>query len=119
MPSAERVVVLGGAGFIGSHLTSQLCADGCSVAVVSRSAGSAGRDTPGVTYVSAGVADADAMMRVIEGSSVVYDLSMGGGLYWADYERDFIGGARNVARACQRQGVRGPVIRQLHFRAMF
>jgi nucleoside-diphosphate-sugar epimerase len=106
MPSADRAVVVGGAGFIGSHLTSQLGAAGCSVTVVSRSAGSAGRDTPGVSYVSGAVADADAMMRVIEGASVVYDLSMGGGSTWADYERDFIGGARNVARACQRHGVR-------------
>jgi nucleoside-diphosphate-sugar epimerase len=105
MPSAERVVVVGGAGFIGKHLTSQLCADGCTVTVVSRNAGG-GRDTPNVNYVSGGVGDPDAMMRVIEGASVVYDLSMGGGPVWADYERDVIGGALNIARACQRHGIR-------------
>lgn len=106
MPSADRVVVVGGAGFIGKHLTSQLCEDGCSVTVVSRNAGGGRRDTPSLKYVSGGVGDPDAMMRVIEGASVVYDLSMGGGATWADYERDFIGGAKNIARACQKHGVR-------------
>src|SRR5579863_4915488 len=106
MLQSERVVVVGGAGFIGSHLTSQLREAGCEVAVVSRSAGSGRRNEPGLTYFAAQVSDADAMLRVTEGASAVYHLAMGGGPSWSDYERDFIGGARNIARACQKHGVR-------------
>jgi nucleoside-diphosphate-sugar epimerase len=45
-------------------------------------------------------------MEVIEGATYVCDLSMGGGLTWEDYERDYIGGARNVGKACLRHGVK-------------
>ena len=43
---------------------------------------------------------------MIEGALYVCDLSMGGGATWADFERDYIGGAANVAQACLQHGVR-------------
>jgi len=111
LPQAEDVAVIGGAGFIGRHLTARLRHAGCQVTIISRSAGSGqseGRQAgdPGIRYFRATVADAAKISEAIAGSSVVYDLSMGGGLTWADYERDFIEGARNVARAGRQHGVR-------------
>ncbi len=102
----ERVVVIGGAGFIGRQLVNQLRNQGNEVVVVSRSAGQGQPVEPGLTYYRADVADQERVALSIEGASVVYHLAMGGGSTWADYVRDFIGGARNIARACQRYGVR-------------
>jgi nucleoside-diphosphate-sugar epimerase len=104
VPPTEKVVVIGGAGFIGRHLTKYLLEAGCEVTVVSRTAGL--KQQPGLRYVRATVADADKMMEVCEGATVVYDLSSGGGATWADYERDYIHGSANVARACLKHGVR-------------
>lgn len=101
----DKVVVIGGAGFIGRTLTAQLAATGASVTVVSRSAGSRAQEGS-VRYLSGQIADAERMMEVIDGADVVYDLTMSLGARWEDYERDYIGGARNVARACLRLGVR-------------
>jgi nucleoside-diphosphate-sugar epimerase len=104
--SPDNAVVIGGAGFIGRHLTSQLRGAGCHVTVVSRSAGQGRQEEPGLRYFRAEVADGKSIRQAIEGASVVYHLAMGGGATWADYERDFIGGARTIARACQDFGVR-------------
>lgn len=106
MPRTDNVVVIGGAGFIGSQLTSQLRGAGCEVTVVSRSAGLGRRDEPGLRYFRAEVADSARIDAAIEGASVVYHLAMGGGENWDAYKRDFIGGALNIARSCQKHGVR-------------
>lgn len=111
MPYKDNAVVIGGSGFIGSHLTSQLREQGCSVTVVSRSAGVGRKEEPGLRFVKAGVADSAKIDEAIagaamEGPCVVYHLAMGGGPAWEDYQRDFIDGTLNVARACQRHGAR-------------
>jgi nucleoside-diphosphate-sugar epimerase len=106
MSFADNVVVIGGAGFIGSHLTSQLRAAGCHVTVVSRSAGAGRREEPGLRFFRAAVADAARIDEAVKGASVVYHLAMGGGDTWEDFQRDFIGGAQNIARACKTHGVR-------------
>lgn len=100
----DRVVVIGGAGFIGRAVTRRLVENGYAVTVVSRSAGS-GAKLAGVQYCRGGVADAGSMMNIIAGAKYVYDLSMSLGTTWADYERDYVGGARNVAAACLKHGV--------------
>jgi nucleoside-diphosphate-sugar epimerase len=101
----EKVVVIGGGGFIGRPLTHLLLAAGRDVTIVSRSAGGSAQE-PGVTYVRGNVADAGSMMSAIEGASVVYDLAMGGGDSWADYRRDFVRGTFHVAQACLHHKVR-------------
>lgn len=40
------------------------------------------------------------MAACIENASVVYHLTAGDGESWADFERDYVAGARNVANAC-------------------
>jgi nucleoside-diphosphate-sugar epimerase len=102
----DEVVVFGGAGFIGRHLTAQLLDSGCSVMVVSRTAGLGARHHPGLRHFRASVTEADRVAEAVAGASVVYDLSTSGGASWSDYERNFIQGALNVARACQIHGVR-------------
>ena len=106
MSPIDNAVVVGGGGFIGRTLTSQLHALGSTVTVVSRSAGLGQTEKPGLRYFRAGVADALRINEAIEGASVVYDLATGGGTTWADYQRDVVGGALNIARACQKHGVR-------------
>lgn len=106
MSRADRVVVVGGAGFIGRRLAKLLVENGNDVIVVSRSAASRRSTHPRLQYLAGDVADASRMMELIDGASAVYDLSMGGGRQWEDYEREVIGGATNCARACLQHGVR-------------
>lgn len=102
---ADKVVVIGGAGFIGRALTSLFVDAGYLVTVVSRSSGTRA-GSPGLQYASGEVADAPRMLEIIEGATYVCDLSMSMGLTWEDYERDYIGGARNVGNACLKHGVK-------------
>lgn len=98
----DKVVVIGGGGFIGRALVRRLVDAGYAVTVVSRSS----KSTSGpVEYLKGEVADAARMLEIIKGARYVYDLSMSLGTKWSDYERDYIGGARNVATACLEHGV--------------
>lgn len=92
---SDRVVVLGGQGFIGRELVSQLCGKVETVLVVSRSAGESSRGR--VHYVNGDVLDADRMMELIAGATVVYQLTI---------EKDLALGAHNVAEACLHHRVR-------------
>ncbi len=103
---SERVVVIGGAGFIGKRLTALLAAAGCHVVVVSRSSGARRSTDSRVEYQSGAVADRGRMLELIAGASVVYDLAMTVGIVWEDWEREVIAGAINVAEACLEHGVR-------------
>jgi len=100
----NKAVVIGGAGFIGKRITSKLVEAGYHVVVVSRSSGGPSSN-PQIEYRAGDVSDAGRMRELIQGSSVVYDLSMGGGISWQDYEREVVGGAVNVAMACLEHGV--------------
>jgi nucleoside-diphosphate-sugar epimerase len=104
--SADRVVVFGGAGFIGRRLVRRLLEAGNEVMVVSRSSGSRRSTDPRLSYEAGSVTDAARVLELIDGATVVYDLSMTGGATWEDIEREVIGGAANVARACVKHGVR-------------
>lgn len=101
---AEGVTaVIGGNGFIGRRLVELLLEDGCQVRVISRRGVS---PDPRAGAQAADVSDAAAMRRALEGCDCVYSLSTGGGDSWSDFERDIIGGARNVAAACLGHGAR-------------
>lgn len=100
-----EIVVIGGSGFIGRHLVRRLVEGGAKVRVVSRSAGTI-PGLPAVEYVTAAVGNAAEMLKALEGSREVYHLAAGGGASWADFERDFVAGAHNVAEACRQHGVR-------------
>lgn len=106
MSQSERVVVLGGAGFIGKRLTALLADQGCHVVVVSRSSGSRDSTNPRVEYQSGAMTDRARMSELFAGANVVYDLAMQAGLVWEDWERGVIAGGMNVAEACLENGVR-------------
>ena len=106
MPQSDKVVVIGGAGFIGSRLTQFLLDDGNTVVVTSRSAGNRRSNDPRLSYQSVSVSDAAGISRVIEGAAVVYDLSMASGATWEEHKKEVVDSAVNVALACRKQGVR-------------
>ena len=105
MRTSDEVVVLGGGGFIGRPLVRRLVDDGFRVTVVSRSASAKG-GYEGARYLRGDVSNYESMAACIRGAAVVFHLATGGGTDWADFERDFIQGARNVARVSLDQRVR-------------
>ena len=106
MSQSERVVVIGGAGFIGKRLTALLANQGCHVIVVSRTAGTRESSNPRVEYRSGAITDRAQMSQLLAGASVVYDLAMPVGAVWEDWERGVIAGGLNVAEACLENHVR-------------
>ncbi len=96
MSQTDRVVVLGGAGFIGRNLVSQLRGRVESITVVSRRA-AANATREGIRTVNGDVTDGTRMMEILAGATAVYQLTI---------ESDFGQGARNVAEACLRHDVR-------------
>lgn len=77
--SGVRVAVLGGAGFVGSHLVERLVARGASVRVVTRSASRArrflGPVLPKLEVVEADCGDAVSVRRAVRASDVVFHLA--------------------------------------------
>lgn len=79
--SVKRVLITGGAGFIGSHLTEVMLAAGHSVTVIDdESTGradnlSAVRGHDRLTFIRGNVADADLIRRALDGVSEVYHLA--------------------------------------------
>jgi nucleoside-diphosphate-sugar epimerase len=95
MAQNDVVVVLGGAGFIGHTVAERLRGKVKELRVVSRKM--VAKDEPGVRYMQGDVVDKQRMLDVIEGATVVYQLTVEG--RWLD-------GVRNVADACVQHGVR-------------
>ena len=76
-----RVLVTGGSGFIGSHLTEALLARGATVTVVDdESTGAAAnldasRGSPRLTYIKGSIADQQLVRRVVADADHVYHLA--------------------------------------------
>lgn len=70
------MLVTGGAGFIGSHLTDRLVADGAEVIVLDDlSNGRADAVSPGARFVEGDVCDSETVRRCVEGVEVVFHLA--------------------------------------------
>src|SRR5262249_61836107 len=110
-----RVLVTGGAGFIGSHLTDALAARGDDVVVVDDlSAGRVGRLDPGVVLHKVSITDAGALAAVMEGSGAGLVCHLAAQIdvrasvdFPADDARANVVGTVNVLEAARRGGGRG------------
>jgi len=108
-PDTWGIAVLGGTGFIGTHVVRQLLAAGHAVSVMARSHANLPEvfADPRVALLRGDIRDPDAVARAIGPARVVINLAHGGG--GADFEavrRAMVGGAETVARACLAAGVR-------------
>jgi nucleoside-diphosphate-sugar epimerase/predicted dehydrogenase len=107
--AAIDVAVLGGTGFIGTHVVRQLLAAGLRVAVMARGVHNlpAVFADPRVVLHRGDIRDPDTVARAIAGAPVVVNLAHGGGGGSFAAVRDaMLGGAETVARACRAAGVR-------------
>ncbi len=106
--TAPELVVLGGSGFIGSHLISRLVADGRPVRVVSRAAGAGSPpfDSPLVEIMRGNVANREDVERALVGAKRVVNLAHGGGgSNWDDIKRTMVDSALLVAECAASAGV--------------
>jgi UDP-glucose 4-epimerase len=104
-----RVLVTGGAGFIGTHLTRALCAVGCQVRVLDDL--STGRRErlkvlgPGFELVQADVRNPIAVTRAAQGADAIIHLAAApGGAEAGRSEEVNLRGALNVLEAARRAG---------------
>jgi predicted dehydrogenase/nucleoside-diphosphate-sugar epimerase len=103
-----ELVVLGGTGFIGSHLIAQLVAAGRPVRVMSRAAGAQSPpfDSPLVEIMRGNVAKREDVERAVAGARQVVNLAHGGGgTSWDEIKRTMVDSAVLVAECCATAGV--------------
>lgn len=98
--------MIGGAGFLGNHLVRMLRENGNPVRVLSRNAGKGRKPQPGIRYIAAPISDAQAVADAVQGVQVVFDLAAQPVGTWDEIRRAYVDGARNVAEACLKHGVR-------------
>ncbi|MBI4494501.1 MAG: SDR family NAD(P)-dependent oxidoreductase [Chloroflexi bacterium] len=113
----ERIVVTGGAGFIGSHLVDRLLADSAAEVLVLDNLrrgrlGNLARHQaePRLRLIQADVRDADAVAAALRGASAVYHLAAESTVTGAASDVDYafttnVVGTFNVLRAATRCGV--------------
>ena len=102
----QRVVVLGGSGFVGRALVQRLVAEGIETAVVAR------RDFTeaaalGVRFLSGDIGDTDFLKNSLAGYDTVIHLASKTGI-WGDKEEYYktnVGGTQNVLDACRENNV--------------
>ena len=104
MSQSERVVVIGGAGFIGKRLTALLANAGLPCGGRESLVGQlATAPILGLNISPGAITDRARMSELIAGASVVYDLAMPVGLVWEDWEREVIAGGINRGRSLSRE----------------
>jgi NADH dehydrogenase len=117
----ESILVIGGSGFIGSHIVAQLAATGRRVIVPTRRHHRARHLTvlPTVQLVEADVYDPLVLDRLMRHADAVINLvgvlhSSGGTPWGPAFERAHVELPRRLVAACQRQGLK----RFLHMSAL-
>jgi NADH dehydrogenase len=120
-PRCQNLLVLGGTGFIGSHLVARLAADGRSVRLPTRREIHARHliMLPCVDAVEADIHDEATLERLLTGTDAVINLvgvlhSRRGNPYGPEFARAHVELPRKLVAACRRAGVK----RYLHMSAL-
>jgi len=107
--NGPKILVTGGAGFLGSHLTRQLVARGASVRVLLRPSSNnrAIADLP-LEYLTGDLRDMASLDRALAGVERVFHVAADYRL-WAKHSQDIydsnVGGTKNLLDAAKRAGV--------------
>ena len=107
--AAADVAILGGSGFIGTHLVEALVARGQHVRVMARNLANlpAVFGHQNVTLCRGDIRNAEQVEAAIGAAPVVVNLAHGGGgADFAAIEAAMVGGAEKIARICLKLGVR-------------
>jgi nucleoside-diphosphate-sugar epimerase len=100
------VLVIGGTGFLGRHLTRGLVAAGHDVRVLSRGAGNPFGDMPDrVELFAASLKDEESLARAMEGISLVYHLAKSDNATWEGYLENDVAVTERLARVALAAGV--------------
>jgi NADH dehydrogenase len=105
------ICVLGGSGFVGVHVCSQLASRGYRVTVPSHDRERAKADLitlPTVDVITADIHDPDTLRRLVRGCDAVVNLVgvLHGGQGRASFQQAHVELARKAVDACRRNGVR-------------
>lgn len=107
---AAPILITGGLGFLGSHLSSRLAASGETVRILARPSRQVGAETPPHHQIAWGdIRDPKAVARAVQGTEVVFHLVSNfrkGGSDEKEAHAVNVEGTRNVLAACSRHGVR-------------
>ncbi len=109
-PTSEKILVLGGTGFVGRAVCTRLSARNASTAIVvptrRQQHANAVRSLPTVEVVQASVHDDAQLARLVAGSSTVINLIAILHGSAADFQRVHVELPRRLAQACAATGVR-------------
>lgn len=107
---AAPILITGGLGFLGSHLSSRLSTSGEAVRILARPSRQTVQEGPPSSQVVWGdIRDPEAVDRAVEGAEVVIHLVSNfrkGGSDEKEAHAVNVEGTRNVLAACSRHGVR-------------
>jgi UDP-glucose 4-epimerase len=107
----KKVVVTGGAGFIGGHLAAALLAEGYAVTVVDDLSGGKRENVPaGATFFEQDVNDTAALAKIMTGATFVFHLAALPRVQYSiehpvETDRVNVGGTVSVLKAAQDAGV--------------
>ncbi len=104
-PANFDAVVIGGTGFIGSHLIKQLIAANQRVKVIARNTRTLPKifHHPNIKVVSGDISNEKVIDAAVADAPVVIHLAHGGGgETWEDIKRSMVDGTRVIAEACLR-----------------
>ncbi len=104
-PDNFDVVVIGGTGFIGSHLLKQLIATNQRVKIIARNTATLPEifHHPNVKVVSGDITNESVIDAAVAGTPIVIHLAHGGGGdTWEEIKRSMVDGTRVIAEACLR-----------------
>ena len=104
-PESFEVVVIGGTGFIGSHLLKQLLDANQRVKVIARNTRTLPEmfHHPNVKVVSGDISNEAVIDAAVANTPIVIHLAHGGGgETWEDIKRSMVDGTRVIAEACLR-----------------